>query len=514
MTDVTGAKRPVLDIDRTITLGDVAAVAYDHRPVCLTAAAQRRIEHARDTVDHLLQGNWPVYGLTTGVGALKRVSVAADAQSDFNRRLLLSHRTGTGPDADDSIIRATLLAQLAGFAQGHAGVSVRLAELIVAALNADLRPRARTTGSLGQSDLGTMADIAEALTGWGEWAAELNRLGLEPWRPDAKESLAFVNSNAFSLGSAALATAQVAPLLDCFDQAAALTFEGMLGNVQALDPDVAVARPIPGLSEAIHRLRALLEGGDLLSGSLHRQLQDPLTMRVVPQTHAAARVTLASTTELIEAELGSSHDNPCITDDGRALSNGNFDSTPYGIALDHMRLAIAHVATASCERSQKLVHAAFSGLPTGLRLDDASSSDGLAIVVYGAAAAAAEVRMLAMPASLESPTTSVAEGIEDRIIPTPVAARRLDQQVQLALHIAATELYVAAQAVDLRNRVDQLGHGTQALHQLVRRFASSTGDGEPPMADLSPLAMAMIRRNGHAGPAPHVEDRRPAPLTR
>jgi histidine ammonia-lyase len=162
MTDVTGAKRPVLDIDRTITLGDVAAVAYDHRPVCLTTAAQRRIEHARDTVDHLLQGNWPVYGLTTGVGALKRVSVAADAQSDFNRRLLLSHRTGTGPDADDSIIRATLLAQLAGFAQGHAGVSVRLAELIVAALNADLRPRARTTGSLGQSDLGTMADIAEA----------------------------------------------------------------------------------------------------------------------------------------------------------------------------------------------------------------------------------------------------------------------------------------------------------------------------------------------------------------
>jgi histidine ammonia-lyase len=501
MTDVSGAGGTVLEIDRAITLGDVAAVAYEHRPVRLTAAALGRIGHARDTVDQLLRRNWPVYGLTTGVGALKRVPVAADAQSEFNRRLLLSHRTGTGPDVDNSIIRATLLAQVAGFAQGHAGVSETLAELIVAALNADLRPRARTTGSLGQSDLGTMADIAEALTGWGEWASELNRLGLEPWRPDAKESLAFVNSNAFSLGSAALAVSQVASLLDCFDQAAALTFEGMLGNVQALDPDVAIARPIPGLAEAVQRLRRLLEGGDLLSGSLHRQLQDPLTMRVVPQTHGAARVALASTTELVEAELGSSHDNPCITDDGRALSNGNFDSTPYGIALDHLRLAIAHVATASCERSQKLVHSAFSGLPTGLRHDDGSSSDGLAIVVYGAAAAAAEVRMLAMPVSLETPTTSVAEGIEDRIIPTPVAARRLDQQIQLALHVAATELYAAAQAVDLRDRVDQLGDGTRALHELVRRFAPSTMDGEPPMADLSHLATAMMRANGHAGSA-------------
>ncbi len=484
----------MIDVDRALSLEEVAAVAYEHRPVRLSAPARARIEQARQSVDRLLSRNRPVYGLTTGVGALKRVAVSVDAQPEFNWRLLLSHRTGTGPAVDDSIVRATLLAQVAGFAQGHAGVSLGLAELIVAALNAGLRPQARTTGSLGQSDLGPLADIAEALTGWGDWAAELDRLGLEPWRPDAKEALAFVNSNAFSIGSAALAVAQVGALLDCFDQAAALTFEGMLGNVQALDPAVAVARPIPGLAESIGRLRALLDGGTLLSGELHRQLQDPLTMRVVPQTHGAARIALGYAENIIEAEIGSSHDNPCITDDGRALSNGNFDSTPYGIALDHLRLAIAHVVTASCERSQKLVHSAFSGLPTGLRHDDSSTSDGLAIVVYGAAAAAAEVRMLAMPATLEASTTSVAEGIEDRIIPTPVAARKLDHQIQLSAYVAATELYTAAQAVDLRGRAEQLGSGTSALHQLVRGFAGVTGDGEPPLADLGPLAAAMMAR--------------------
>ena len=183
-------------------------------------------------------------------------------------------------------------------------------------------------------------------------------------------------------------------------------------------------------------------------------------MRIVPQTHAAARVALGHARAVLEAELTASHDNPVITPDGRALSNGNFDSVPYGVVIDYLRLAIAHVSTASCERSQKLMHSAFSGLPTGLRTSDDSSGDGLAIVVYGAAAASAEVRLLAMPATLESPTTSIAEGIEDRIIPTPVAVRRLHQQTGLAMYIAATELYCAAQAVDLRERVADLGHGT------------------------------------------------------
>ena len=109
-------------------------------------------------------------------------------------------------------------------------------------------------------------------------------------------------------------------------------------------------RPVPGLEQSIERMRALLANGKLLKGGLHRELQDPLTMRVVPQTHAAGRVAFGHARTLIESELVSSHDNPCITPDGRALSNGNFDSVPYGVALDYLRLALAHVATASCER--------------------------------------------------------------------------------------------------------------------------------------------------------------------
>ena len=487
-----GDDGPLL-VAEQLTLEDVAAVAEGGRRVELSGAARARIVDGRGTVERLLADAVPVYGLTTGVGALKRITVGGAEQEQFNRLLLRSHRTGTGASAPDAVIRATLLAQLAGFAQGHAGVRESLADLLVSALNCGLMPRARVTGSLGQSDLGPLADIAQALTGEDEWGAQLDRLGLSPWRPDAKEALAFVNSNAFSLGWSALALSRMGRLLAAFDQAAALTFEGMLGNVQALDPEVAVARPVPGLADEIERLRRLLRGGSLLGGGKHRELQDPLVMRAVPQTHGAAYVALAHAAMLLESELVSSHDNPCITGDGRALSNGNFDSVPYGVALDYVRLALAHVVTASCERSQKLVHRSFSGLPTGLRRDDSDSADGLAIVVYSAAAAAAEARLLAMPATLESPTTSVAEGIEDRVIPTPVAARRLDQQIELAAHVAATELYVAAQAVDLRARVPELGQGTALAHAMVRRFAPPLRDGEPSMPDLAPLAAVLMQ---------------------
>jgi histidine ammonia-lyase len=198
---------------------------------------------------------------------------------------------------------------------------------------------------------------------------------------------------------------------------------------------------------------------------------------------------------VIESELVASHDNPAITPDGRSLSNGNFDSVPYGVVLDYLRIALAHVATASCERAQKLAYSAFSGLPTGLRSDDGSSGDGLAIVVYGAAAASAEVRMLAAPATLESPTTSIAEGIEDRIIPTPVAARRLAEQTGLAFYIAATELYTAAQAIDLRDRAQDLGDGTALAYELVRDVFGRHADGEPPAPDLAPL-VERLRSSG------------------
>jgi histidine ammonia-lyase len=491
--DERAAAGPLV-LDDVLGIDELADVALRHRRIELSDAARERIAAARAATDELLEGDERVYGLTTGVGVMKRVRVAADEQLGFNSLLLRAHRTGTGADAPEPAVRAAMVAQLAGFARGWSGVGLEIADHLVAALNAGLAPRVRTIGSLGQSDLGPLADLACALVGDGEYADDLARLGLEPWRPRPKEALAFVNSNAFTLGWTALALHRVSGLLDRFDEAAALTFEAMLGNVQALDPAVAEARPLAGSRETIQRLQALLAGGLLLTGELHRHLQDPLTMRIVPQTHGAARTALAHAREIVEIELVSSHDNPAIAPDGRALSNGNFDSVPYGITLDYVRLALAHVLTASCERANKLLHSGFSGLPTGLREDDASSEDGLAIVVYGASAAAAEARLLAQPTTLELSTSSIAEGIEDRIIPTTLAARRLDEMTLLANYVAAVELVCAAQAVDLRRRAPDLGQGTRAAYALVREHVPFCRSGEAPTGDLGELERALATR--------------------
>jgi histidine ammonia-lyase len=481
-------------LDDVLTIDELADVALYHRPIALSDGARERIAAARQLTEDMLASDQRVYGLTTGVGALKRVRVGADEQLGFNRLMLRAHRTGTGVDAPESAVRAAMVAQLGGFARGWSGAGLELADHLVAALNAGFAPRVRTIGSLGQSDLGPLADLACGLVGEGEYADELRRLGLEPWRPRSKEGLAFINSNAFTLGWTALALHRISALLDRFDEAAALTFEGMLGNVQALDPAIAEARPLPGSRETIERMQALLAGGTLLTGELHRHLQDPLTMRIVPQTHGAARTALAHAREIVEIELVSSHDNPAVAPDGRALSNGNFDSVPYGIAIDYVRLALAHVLTASCERANKLVYSGFSGLPTGLREDDAASEDGLAITVYGANAAAAEARLLAHPTTLELSTSSTAEGIEDRVIPTTLAARRLEEMTGLALYVAAIELVCAAQAVDLRRRAADLGTGTGSVYALIREHVPFCGVGEAPTGDLSELERALAAR--------------------
>jgi histidine ammonia-lyase len=491
MGDDQAMAQPPLELDDRLGIPDVVAVARGRRRVTLAEPAAARVRRGREVTEALLERGERVYGLTTGVGALKRVPVGQSEQEEFNRLLVLSHRTGTGPAVEEAVVRAAMLAQAAGFARGRGGVRVELVELLLDALNAGFAPRVRTTGSLGQSDLGPLADLGSALAGEGESAAELRNLGLEPWRPADKEALAFVNSNAFTLGWTALAIGDVGALLDRFDESAALTFEGMLGNVEALDPAIADARPVPGIAEAIERMRRLLAGGRLIEGGMHRHLQDPLTMRVVPQTHSAARVALQHSTAIVEAELVASHDNPSIAPDGRALSNGNFDSVPYGVTVDYLRLALAHVVTASCERANKLVYSAFSGLPTGLREDDGSSQDGLGIVVYGATAAAAEVRLLAQPATLELPSSSVAEGIEDRVISTTISARRLAEMTRLARYVAAVELYLAAQAVDLRERSAELGQGTRRVYDQVRRHAPRWRAGALPVADLEPLEQAM-----------------------
>ena len=463
-----------------ITISAVVAVAHGRR-VSVAPACLERLKEAREAMLLTLENGKPVYGVTTGVGALRGIKVDPAEAAHFNRLLILSHRVSHGDAVPRAVVRAAMLCRAQGLSLGGAGVRPAVIEALIDALNADEIPTVHAIGSVCQADLVPLAEIAEALIARG--------LDLQ-----TREALALIGANSFSLGWAALALDRADRSNRALEAAAALTMEGVLCNPDAIDPAVYQAHPSSGLKQSVLRLRELLAGGALLTGEqLPRLLQDPLSLRVAPQVHGTTRDAWRHTVGVFETELASASDNPLLTPDGRLLSVGNFDASGLTIALDYMRLALAQTLTLSCERVQKLLSHEHSGLPTGLRASSELTEDALAIMGHREAALAAEARLLAQPVSLELPTSSIAESIEDRVSMAPLAARRLDEQAQIAMRLAAVELVCAAQAIDLRERSAALGTGTGALYRLVRSHLPALAAGDAPVADLTKLTAALER---------------------
>jgi histidine ammonia-lyase len=454
-----------------LTLDELLRVAREGEAVELEPEALGRMTASRRIVEEILERGERVYGLTTGVGARRDVSVAAADVVAFNRLVLRNHLVGQGPPWPNEVVRAALLKLVNSFASGTAGVRPELAEQLVAALNEGATPDVRRYGSVGIADLAHGADLAV-------------ELGVEP---EAKEALSLLNQNAFSTGAAALAVADAGRLLDTLDVALALDLEAFAGNVSVLHPAVALARPYPGLALALERLRSLLDGSYLWGADAARMLQDPLSFRSAVQVHGAARDAHAFARRQLEIELNAAQENPMlVAEEGRLYSVGNFEVLPLAAALDFLRIALAPALTSAMERALKLLQPLYSGLPEGLAARDGLAEDALAEFGVAAQAITSEARLLAQPVSFELSSTTQARGIEDRMTLAPLAARRLAEQVELGARALAIELVIAAQAIDLRG-AQPLGTGTRVAYELVRSVAAFTGEGEALPADLEPL---------------------------
>ena len=458
---------------RDLTLEEVVRVARAGEQVELAPEAVERMRQARAVVDGAVERGEPVYGVTTGVASRKRVSVSAPEMADFNRRLLRSHLVGQGPEAQHEVVRAQLLRLANLFASGTTGVRPEVAERVVRALDHDETPRVRMLGSIGQSDLAPNADLAYGLFADFELAAG--------------EALWLVNNNAFSTGLAALAIADAERLLDALHVAGALDLEAFAANLAILHPQVPRTRPFPGLLRSVERLTGLLAGSSLWEPAAARNLQDPLTFRGLPQVLGSLADALDFVLAQLAIELNASSSNPLVVPgEGRVFSVLNLDIAPLAAALDFLRIVLAPALTSANERMMKLLQPPFSGLPDGLAAREGLHEDGLAEFGNAGHALTAEARLLAQPVSFELASTTQAEGIEDRMTMTPLAARHVAAMVELGERIVAIELVVAAQAVDLR-RSAALGKGTQRAYNLVRERVPFTGEGETVPPDLEPV---------------------------
>lgn len=439
---------------------DVVAVAREGAPVALSEEARSAIKAARTHIEALAASEEPVYGVSTGFGALATRHIPAEKRVQLQRSLVRSHAAGTGPQVEDEVVRALVLLRLSTMAKGHCGVRLETAEAYAALLNAGLIPVVREYGSLGCSgDLAPLSHCALAVMGEGEVvddgvvrpAAEaLRDHGITPVVLQEKEGLALINGTDGMLGMLVLALHDLRALLDTADLAAAMSIEGQLGTDQVFTEELMALRPHPGQATSAAHLRALLAGSEIVASHRHGDgvVQDAYSLRCTPQVHGAARDTLDHAALVAERELASAIDNPSVLSDGRVSSHGNFHGAPLAYVADFLAIAVADVAGISERRTDRFLDVARNrGLPPFLA-DDPGVDSGAMIAQYTQAALVSELKRLTVPASVDSIPSSAMQ--EDHVSMGWSAARKLRRSLDALSRVLAIEIMVAGRGLDLR----------------------------------------------------------------
>ncbi|QHF97242.1 histidine ammonia-lyase [Streptomyces sp. NHF165] len=473
-----------------VTPEEVIAVARDGARVELGPQALEALGRARGFIEDLAAKPDPVYGVSTGFGALAVRHIGPDLRTQLQRNIVRSHAAGMGPRVEREVVRALVFLRLKTLASGHTGVRPEVAQRMADLLNAGITPVVHEYGSLGCSgDLAPLSHCALTLLGEGEAegpdgtvrpAAELLAAhGIEPVELREKEGLALLNGTDGMLGMLLMACRDLARLHTSADITAALTLEALLGTDKVLAPELHAVRPHPGqAASAANMLKVLADSG--LTG--HHQddaprVQDAYSVRCAPQVAGAGRDTLAHALTVAGRELAAAVDNPVVLPDGRVESNGNFHGAPVAYVLDFLAISVADLASIAERRTDRLLDKNRShGLPPFLA-HDAGVDSGLMIAQYTQAALVSELKRLAVPASADSIPSSAMQ--EDHVSMGWSAARKLRTAVDNLTRVLAVELYAATRAVELRTATPgpAPAPATRAVVDALRE-AGAQGPGE------------------------------------
>jgi histidine ammonia-lyase len=466
-----------LEIDGdALLLEDVAHVARGDTRVALSPRARERIARARELVDRVAAGDAPVYGVNTGFGTLAEVRIDKADLRKLQRNLILSHSAGVGSPLPREEARALMLLRANVLAKGFSGVRLETLQLLLDMLNRDLVPVIPERGSVGASgDLAPLAHLALALIGEGEITSEgrrmraaegLLRQGLSPVVLEAKEGLALVNGTQAICAVGTLAQLRAEHLCAAADLAGAMTLEGLLGSHRPFISEIHRLRPHEGQGASAANLRALLEDSEIVKSHEHcGKVQDPYSLRCMPQVHGAARDGVRFSRSALAVEINAATDNPLVfAETEQLVSGGNFHGQPVSLALDVLAMSVTQLAAISERRVEQLVNPMLSGLPPFLAKKSGLNS-GFMIAQVTAAALVAESRILCHPACVDSIPSSA--GREDHVSMGMTAALKARQVVDHVNTVLAIELLVAAQALDFRRPL-RPGRGVARAHERIR----------------------------------------------
>ena len=431
------------------------------------------MQEARDVIASLVAEGAVVYGVTTGFGALASTYIEPAQAGRLQENLLMSHAAGVGASFPREVVRAMLLLRANTLALGHSGCRPLLVDRLLEFLRLGIHPVVPEQGSVGASgDLAPLAHLALPLIGRGQVEFRgavvqsliaLREVGLEPLALEAKEGLSLLNGTQMMGAIGALVLADADRLCRTASVVAAMSVEALLGTDVAFAAAYQLARPHPGQIAVAAELRHLLRHSTLQTGhhGHAHKVQDPYSLRCIPQVHGAVRDTMDHLRRVLDIELNSATDNPLVfpgggiahedtiaTGGGRVISGGNFHGEPIAFALDFAKIALAELGSISERRTALLVDPRLNGgLPPFLAVSSGIDS-GMMIYQYTAAALASENKVLAHPASVDSIPTSANQ--EDHVSMGSISARHARVVLDHVERILAIELLVAAQALDLR----------------------------------------------------------------
>nr|WP_258881411.1 histidine ammonia-lyase [Paenibacillus sp. sptzw28] len=470
------AKQEVVIDGETLTIRDVVRVARNKVPVRLSGNNDVRINRSREYVDKLLADKKVVYGLTTGFGKFSDTYISSGDSKILQLNLIRSHACGIGDPFPEEVVRAVMLLRINALSLGYSGIRLSVIETMIDMLNKDVVPVIPEKGSLGASgDLAPLAHLVLVLIGEGEACFQGKRMdggkamslaGIAPITLEAKEGLALINGTQVMTAVGAIACFDAVNLARWADCAAALTCEALLAIRDAFDSETHEIRPHKGQQLVARNLRQLTLGSQLMTRQGERRVQDPYSLRCIPQVHGASRDVLAYVADKIQIEINSATDNPLIfIDQDRVISGGNFHGQPIALAMDFLAICISELANISERRIERLVNPHLNEKLPPFLAKYGGIHSGFMIAQYAAASLVSENKSLAYPASVDSIPSSGNQ--EDHVSMGTIAARKAKQIIGNAYAVTAIELLCAAQAVDFRD-AKQLGAGTSWIYAKCR----------------------------------------------
>ena len=464
---------------QNLTIEQLGSILYSGEKVEIAEQAKARVIKSREAVERIVQQDKTVYGINTGFGKFSDVKIAEHEVSKLQVNLIRSHACGFGEPFPEMVSKAMMVLRLNALLKGLSGIRLEVLERLIWMINEDVIPVIPQQGSLGASgDLAPLSHLVLAIIGEGDVFVNgvmrpshemFERRGLQKIELQAKEGLALINGTQAMTAQGVVNYIEAEKLAYASEWIAAMTMESLYGIIDAFHPAVHEARGMQEQIGVAARMRDWLKDSQLITHQGEKRVQDPYSLRCIPQIHGASWQVLNYVKEKLELEMNAATDNPLIFDDGDlVISGGNFHGQPIAFAMDFLKIGMAELANVSERRIERLVNPQLNeGLPAFLSANPGLES-GAMILQYSAASLVSENKTLAHPASVDSIPSSANQ--EDHVSMGTTGSRHARMIISNVRNVLAIEAFCAAQAVEYRG-VEKMSPKLHEKWEDIRKIA-------------------------------------------